>query len=140
MSRALLSVALLIPVLSSLGCAMCASPYDYCGPTFTGNDCGDPCFVKERAGSILDPAPVAQLASDEGMLQEQTVSDAVQTSPNNYEEDGEDERGIAPEPREDDREPYYEPSPTLRPQPDNGASTKPPARIQHARVAGTFRR
>lgn len=59
------------------GCAMCASPYDYCGPTFTGGGCavdtcgscspggcggcaeggcggcGDPCYVNERVGSNL---------------------------------------------------------------------------------------
>ena len=35
------------------GCAMCAHPYDYCGPTVTGQ-CGDECDPNPpRAGSIL---------------------------------------------------------------------------------------
>jgi hypothetical protein len=31
---------------------MCASPYDYCGPTFTGEDCQQ-CVPNAREGSIL---------------------------------------------------------------------------------------
>ncbi len=34
------------------GCAMCAHPYDECGPTF-GSLCGDNCQPGTRAGSIL---------------------------------------------------------------------------------------
>lgn len=34
------------------GCRMCASPFDYCGPTFTGQCCEE-CLSTARAGSIL---------------------------------------------------------------------------------------
>jgi hypothetical protein len=37
------------------GCRMCASPYDYCGPIFTGGDCQQ-CMPNFREGSILSPA------------------------------------------------------------------------------------
>ena len=46
-------LALTLFVLPSLlGCAMCANPYDYCGPTFTGGAC-DSCFGDERVASIF---------------------------------------------------------------------------------------
>jgi hypothetical protein len=41
---------------------MCASTYDYCGPTFTG-ECGADCGPNVRAGSILSGA--AMPVSDE---------------------------------------------------------------------------
>jgi hypothetical protein len=41
---------------ASWGCKQCASPYDYCPPTFTGPDCGVPCDARYRAGSILSGA------------------------------------------------------------------------------------
>ena len=34
---------------------MCASPYDYCAPTFTGQ-CGESCRPNARVGSILTGA------------------------------------------------------------------------------------
>ena len=41
---------------------MCAHPYDYCGPTFTGA-CDEPCCPNVRAGSILSGvAPVSEAA------------------------------------------------------------------------------
>jgi len=55
--------ALLIVVasLATTGCRYCASPYDYCGPLFTGRDC-TPCDPDARAGSIfadqLMPVPM----------------------------------------------------------------------------------
>ncbi len=45
----LLVVAIL---LAAAGCRYCASPYDYCGPLFTGRDC-TPCAPDARAGSIF---------------------------------------------------------------------------------------
>ena len=46
-------IACLISGLS--GCRFCSSPYDYCSPTFTGNNCGqyqsDPCNPNYTAGS-----------------------------------------------------------------------------------------
>jgi hypothetical protein len=62
MHRTLLVVAALGLVALAAGCTMCASPYDYCGPTFTG--CGDqPCDPIGRAGSIM--APVAPVSAGE---------------------------------------------------------------------------
>lgn len=53
-------------VMLSTGCRMCAHPFDYCGPTFTGDG---PCCVDEpRAGSILAggavPVPEPTPATD----------------------------------------------------------------------------
>ena len=42
-----LSMVALLPVMA--GCRMCAHPYDYCGPTFTG-ECGT-CCPDARQGS-----------------------------------------------------------------------------------------
>jgi hypothetical protein len=39
---------------AAAGCTMCDHPYDYCGPTFTG-ECGQTCNPLARAGSILSP-------------------------------------------------------------------------------------
>jgi hypothetical protein len=50
--------------LPSMGCCLCASPYDYCGPTYTG-ECGEPCLVNERMGSNLS-GPMVTHALYEG--------------------------------------------------------------------------
>jgi hypothetical protein len=45
--------ALLAGTLAASGCCVCDAPYDYCYPTFTGTDCGEPCCrTHERVGSI----------------------------------------------------------------------------------------
>ena len=47
------------------GCAMCAHPFDYCGPTVTGQ-CGDECDPDApRAGSILSGSVSPTLAYSE---------------------------------------------------------------------------
>jgi len=46
--------SMLVLVATSTGCRMCASPYDECGPTFTG-ECGQECCPNVRRGSILSP-------------------------------------------------------------------------------------
>ena len=47
------------------GCAMCAHPFDYCGPTVTGR-CGDECdHNAPRAGSIMSGSVVPTLAHGE---------------------------------------------------------------------------
>jgi hypothetical protein len=60
-------------LLATAGCRYCASPYDYCGPLFTGDGC-TPCAADSRAGSIYSdqviPVPsygaeVMQFGSDE---------------------------------------------------------------------------
>jgi hypothetical protein len=50
MYRATCAIALLVLVVAT-GCTMCAHPFDYCGPTYTG-DCGEQCIPNARAGSI----------------------------------------------------------------------------------------
>jgi hypothetical protein len=42
----------LVAATVAVGCRMCASPYDDCRPTFTGQ-CGEDCAPMARAGSIL---------------------------------------------------------------------------------------
>ena len=60
MTRTLIGWLLLGIVAASCGCAMCASPFDYCGPTY--DDGVDSCCPRARAGSILagtaEPAAV----------------------------------------------------------------------------------
>ena len=46
--------AVVILSASSCGCRMCADPYDYCQPTFTG-EYGQQCCPTYRAGSVLTP-------------------------------------------------------------------------------------
>ena len=50
----ILGFCAMVSLATALGCKQCASPYDYCPPTFTGPDCGVPCDARYRAGSILD--------------------------------------------------------------------------------------
>jgi len=47
-------IGLLALLLAATGCTMCQHPYDYCGATFTGDNCV-PCNPYARAGSILSP-------------------------------------------------------------------------------------
>src|SRR5205823_10563803 len=54
--------------LFAAGCCMCAAPYDYCAPTFTGEPCED-CRPHARVNSAFsyapagyEPAPVMQQA------------------------------------------------------------------------------
>jgi len=51
MSHAGFAGLLLGLIVLSTGCRMCAHPYDYCGPTFTGD--GPCCPNEPRAGSVL---------------------------------------------------------------------------------------
>lgn len=43
---------LLAGLVFSLGCAQCASPYDYCGPVYAGGPCNT-CVVDDRMGSAF---------------------------------------------------------------------------------------
>ena len=51
MYRTTCVLALLVMVAMAGGCTMCAHPFDYCGPMFTGG-CGEQCIPNARAGSI----------------------------------------------------------------------------------------
>jgi len=52
MSRGTLAGIVLSLAVTAAGCRMCASPYDDCRPTFTGQ-CGEDCAPLARAGSVL---------------------------------------------------------------------------------------
>jgi hypothetical protein len=52
-NRRILGLCALAALSASCGCKQCASPYDYCPPTFTGSDSCVPCDARYRAGSIL---------------------------------------------------------------------------------------
>jgi hypothetical protein len=56
------TLLLVVASLTTAGCRYCASPYDYCGPLFTGQDCTT-CDPHTRAGSIfadqLMPVPMS---------------------------------------------------------------------------------
>jgi hypothetical protein len=52
MIRALSALAVAGLCVVSAGCAVCASPYDDCGPTFLGG-CDEHCATDDRAGSII---------------------------------------------------------------------------------------
>jgi len=58
-----LFAGLVLLVSMASGCAMCASPYDYCGPTFTGGEC-DCCLGEHRVASYF---------SDGGMMYGQST-------------------------------------------------------------------
>lgn len=137
MSRALTSLMALGLLLPGLGCAMCASPYDYCGPTFTGNNCGDPCFINQRAGSIFDPAPVSNPGQGDYVDPLAPGDEGVIESPSDgsYEDNSDSAAPLTPQP---DIAP--QPETTLRPKPDRGVNVPRPAGSGHSRVANSFRR
>ena len=64
------------------GCRMCAHPYDYCGPTVTGEGCQE-CLPTARACSILSPGVGACCDSEVVPETLDAVPDAqiVDTSP-----------------------------------------------------------
>jgi hypothetical protein len=52
MARTMVVWVALTMLVATAGCRICSSPYDYCGPTFTG-ECGGECCPTARAGSIF---------------------------------------------------------------------------------------
>ena len=52
MVRTTFALPVVVLVVAAAGCRMCASPYDYCSPTFTG-ECAQGCLPNAREGSIL---------------------------------------------------------------------------------------
>ena len=65
MRRTVFALTAIVLVAAATGCSMCAHPYDYCGPMFTGGNC-EACNPDARAGSILSP-PI-QMMAEEGMV------------------------------------------------------------------------
>ena len=61
--RFILLLAMVCQMSALMGCAYCASPYDYCGPTFSGG-C-DNCLVDERYGSIFSGPMLYPTAASE---------------------------------------------------------------------------
>ena len=64
MRRICLAGCLAALLFAATGCTMCDHPYDYCGPTFTG-ECGQTCNPLARAGSVLSP-PIEITTSSSG--------------------------------------------------------------------------
>jgi hypothetical protein len=73
MTRATLAAVVAMAAIVTAGCRTCSSPYDYCGPVYSGGMC-QACNPNYRAGSILSggtadvpaqptPMPQAQAAS-----------------------------------------------------------------------------
>lgn len=80
--RLALTAACLLAI--STGCRMCASKFDYCGPTVTG-ECGEPCGLCNvpRAGSILTGA--GEVAYQEGAVIESEPTMPDQLGRNDFE-------------------------------------------------------
>lgn len=67
MTRLRLAFVMVYLLLLSSGCRMCASKFDYCGPTVMGG-CGEECgLCAPRSGSILTGAS-QQTAYEEGAV------------------------------------------------------------------------
>lgn len=64
MLRRAVQFVLLSAVASALGCTMCASPYDDCGPVFSGG-CREGCSTGVRAGSVLSQASAGEVVFEE---------------------------------------------------------------------------
>lgn len=67
-------IALTLVVAAAAGCRMCASPYDYCSPTFTGS-CGEDCASFVRAGSVLSAPLECSPLPPEGYIGQQIPQD-----------------------------------------------------------------
>ena len=62
--RRAVGVLLLSLAAAALGCAMCASPHDQCGPVSSGN-CRGGCNAAGREGSVLSGVAGAEMVSDD---------------------------------------------------------------------------
>ncbi len=79
--RLALTIACLLAL--STGCRMCASNFDYCGPTVMGG-CGEECgLCAPRSGSILTGA--SQVAYEEGAIVESEPTIPGELSRNAFE-------------------------------------------------------
>jgi len=66
MVRTMFAWSVVVLAVAMAGCRMCASPYDDCRPTFTG-ECGQGCLPNAREGSILSHG-VQPVSGSETML------------------------------------------------------------------------
>ena len=89
MARAVIAWSVVALVAATAGCRMPAHPYDYCGPTFTG-ECGTPCDPNARAGSILSESVEPMSDYEEGvpteMQEMQEVPDTLTPIPESMSE------------------------------------------------------
>ena len=80
MSRVAIASLMLALVVAAAGCRMCASPYDYCSPTF-GGQCGEPCSPTARSGSILSgsvaPTPTDQQLLSQAIPHDEEIASGV---------------------------------------------------------------
>ena len=127
--RFMLLLAIVCQVVTLAGCAYCASPYDCCGPTFTG-DRGE-CLVDERYGSILSGPMFHPIAGPEflpegyeelgpyGPLRGEDYAPSAEDYTPSGEELPEPAplEDLLPEPRPEDTIPSFLP-PDLEPPPD----------------------
>ncbi len=83
MTHLRLTLMIVCLLVASSGCRMCASQFDYCGPTVMGG-CGEECgLCAPRAGSILTGA--SQAAYDEGHVVESEPTIPGELSRNAFE-------------------------------------------------------
>jgi hypothetical protein len=75
MRRLLLGMMLACVTGGSVGCTTCCTPYDHCGPTYTGGP-GESCDAP-RQGSILDYGPVSYESEYDGEYQVEYGPDRV---------------------------------------------------------------
>ena len=123
MVRTRIAWPLVALIALSAGCAMCAHPYDYCGPTFTG-ECGQACDPMARAGSRLSP-PLEPMLHDTAVSGEAAVA-TEEKSPT---------AGAAEEQPQATKESTSEPAPETLPEPEAKPKSEPEARsAKDARV------
>jgi len=87
MIRTMLAWSVVVTLAVTAGCRMCASPYDYCGPTYTG-ECGS-CDPNYREGSRfsspesviydgpIDPESVEPEVIEPGIIEGDVIEDKV---------------------------------------------------------------
>jgi hypothetical protein len=80
MARSTFALAVLCLAAFSGGCRMCASPYDYCGPTFTADGCQQ-CMPDFREGSIFSQAVPSAVGSEMAPGTMMPVPDAEMVGP-----------------------------------------------------------
>jgi hypothetical protein len=72
MRRTLAALAVVAVLVSLVGCRICANPYDYCQPVFTGENCQE-CVADGRAGSVLTSCPLPPFAeASDGVAEDET--------------------------------------------------------------------
>jgi hypothetical protein len=79
MRRSVLALSAIVLIAAATGCRMCAHPFDYCGPTYTGGNC-DACNPDARAGSILSP-PVQTTFNGDTVAPQEAIQPTPEPTP-----------------------------------------------------------